>query len=40
MEEQHQMTKKDKFVLTMVLAIIFAGVLVLGLAGVLVNLSS
>ena len=40
MEEQHQMTQKDKFILTTVLIIIFVGVLGLGLIGVLVSLSS
>ena len=38
MEEQHQMTQKDKFILTTVLIIIFVGVLGLGLIGVMVNL--
>ena len=38
MEEQHNLTKKDKFVLTTVLIIIFVGVLGLGLVGVIVNL--
>ena len=38
MEEQHNLTKKDKFVLTTVLIIIFVGVLGLGLVGVVVNL--
>jgi len=40
MEEQHQITKKDKFILTTVLMIIFFGVLGLGLVGVIVSLSS
>ena len=40
MEEQHQITKKDKFILTTVLIIIFVGVLGLGLIGILVSLSS
>ena len=38
MEEQHQITKKDKFILTTVLIMIFVGVLGLGLIGVMVNL--
>ena len=40
MEEQHKITKKDKFILTTVLIMIFVGVLGLGLIGVLVNLLS
>ena len=40
MEEQQQITKKDKFILTTVLIIIFVGVLGLGLIGILVSLSS
>ena len=40
MAEQHQITKKDKFILTTVLMIIFFGVLGLGLVGVIVSLSS
>ena len=40
MEEQHNLTEKDKFILTTVLIIIFVGVLGLGLIGVLVSLSS
>ena len=40
MEEQHKITKKDKFILTTVLIIIFVGVLGLGLIGVIVSLSS
>ena len=39
MEEQHKITKKDKFILTTVLIIIFVGVLGLGLIGVIVSLS-
>ena len=39
MEEQHNLTKKDKFILTTVLIIIFVGVLGLGLIGVIVSLS-
>ena len=38
MEEQHKITKKDKFILTTVLIIIFVGVLGIGLIGVLVTL--
>ena len=38
MEEQHKVTKKDKFILTTVLIIIFVGVLGLGLVGVVVTL--
>ena len=38
MEEQHKITKKDKFALTAVLLIIFLGVLGLGLIGVIFNL--
>ena len=38
MEEQHYITKKDKFILTTVLIIIFVGILGLGLAGVIVSL--
>ena len=40
MEEQHKITKKDKFILTTVLIIIFVGVLGIGLIGVLVTLYS
>ena len=40
MEEQYKITKKDKFILTTVLVIIFVGVLGLGLIGVLVSLLS
>jgi len=40
MEEQHKITKKDKFILTTVFIIIFVGVLGLGLIGILVSLSS
>ena len=38
METQHNITKKDKFILTTVLIIIFVGTLGLGLAGVIVSL--
>ena len=40
MEEQHKITKKDKFILTTVFIIMFVGVLGLGLIGILVSLSS
>ena len=40
MEEQHKITKKDKFILTTVFIIIFVGVFGLGLIGVIVNLLS
>ena len=38
MEENHKMTKNDNIVLTATLAIIFFGILVLGLVGVMVNI--
>ena len=38
MEEQHKITKKDKFILTVVLIIIFVGILGLGLIGVAFSL--
>tara|TARA_B100000686_G_scaffold277557_1_gene297102 strand:- start:277 stop:399 length:123 start_codon:yes stop_codon:yes gene_type:complete len=40
MSEEHKMTAKDKLVLTITLALIFFGVFVIGLIGVIVNLSS
>ena len=40
MSEEHKMTAEDKLVLTITLAIIFFGILVLGLIGVIFNLSS
>ena len=40
MSEDHKMTKQDKLVLTITLAIIFFGVFGLGLVGLIVNLSS
>ena len=40
MEEQHKITKKDKFILTTVLIIIFVGILGIGLIGIIVNLLS
>ena len=38
MEDQHNITEKDKFILTTVLIIIFVGVLGLGLIGVIFSL--
>ena len=40
MSEEHKMTKQDKLVLTITLAIIFFGIFGLGLIGIIVNLSS
>ena len=40
MEEKHKITKKDKFILTTVLIIIFVGVLGMGLIGVIFSLLS
>ena len=40
MSDEHKMTAKDKLVLTITLALIFFGVFVIGLIGVIVNLSS
>ena len=40
MEEEHKITKKDKLILTITLAIIFFGILSLGLIGVIVNILS
>ena len=40
MEEKHTMTNKDKLALGITLAAIFLGVFVLGLIGLIVNLSS
>ena len=40
MEENHKMTKNDKLVLTTTLAIIFFGILGLGLVGVMINIFS
>jgi len=40
MEEQHNITEKDKFILTTVLIIIFVGVLGLGLIGIIFSLSN
>jgi len=39
MKEHHNITEKDKFILTTVLIIIFVGVLGLGLIGIIVSLS-
>tara|TARA_B100001750_G_C15161681_1_gene424772 strand:+ start:239 stop:361 length:123 start_codon:yes stop_codon:yes gene_type:complete len=39
MSEEHKMSKQDKLVLTISLAAIFFGVFVLGLIGVIINLS-
>ena len=38
--EEHKITKKDKLVYTITLAVIFFGVLGLGLIGMVINLSS
>ena len=38
MEDQHNITEKDKFILTTVLITIFVGVLGLGLIGVIFSL--
>ena len=40
MSEEHKMTAKDKLVLTITLAMIFFGILGVGLIGVIFNLSS
>ena len=40
MSENHKMTSKDKLVLGITLAAIFGGVFILGLSGLIVNLSS
>ena len=40
MEENHKMTKSDKLILTITLAIIFFGILSLGLVGIIVNVLS
>ena len=40
MNEEHKMNAKDKLVLTITLAVIFFGVLSLGLIGLIFNLSS
>ena len=38
MEDEHKITESDKLVLTITLAIIFFGILGLGLIGVMVNI--
>ena len=40
MREDHKMTKKDKLVLGITLALIFGGVFFLGFVGLIFNLSS
>ena len=40
MSEEHKMTKQDKLVLGITLAAIFGGVFLLGLVGLIFNLSS
>jgi hypothetical protein len=40
MSEEHKITKKDKLVYTITLALIFFGVLGLGLIGMIINLSN
>lgn len=40
MSDEHKMTRKDKLVLGITLASIFLGVFVLGLIGLIINLSS
>ena len=40
MSEDHKMTAKDKLILTITLATIFFGILILGLVGVLTNILS
>ena len=40
MSEEHKMTKQDKLVVTITLAVIFFGVFGLGLIGLIVNLFS
>tara|TARA_B100001123_G_C15009725_1_gene907026 strand:+ start:41 stop:163 length:123 start_codon:yes stop_codon:yes gene_type:complete len=40
MSEEHEMSKKDKLVLGITLAAIFGGVFILGLIGLVINLSS
>ena len=40
MSDNHKMTSKDKLVLEITLAAIFGGVFILGLVGLIVNLSS
>ena len=38
MSEEHKMTKEDKLVLTITLALIFFGIFGLGLVGLIINL--
>jgi len=40
MSEDHKMTKQDKLVLGITLAAIFGGIFLLGLIGLIINLSS
>ena len=40
MSEDHKMTKQDKLVYIITLAVIFFGILGLGIVGVIINLSS
>ena len=40
MSEEHKMTKQDKLVLGITLAAIFGGIFILGLIGLITNLSS
>jgi len=40
MSEKHEMTKQDKLIFTITLAAIFFGVFVLGIVGLVYNLSS
>ena len=40
MNDEHKMTSKDKLVLGITLATIFVGVFLLGLIGLIINLSS
>jgi len=40
MSEEHKMTKQDKLVLTITLAVIFFGIFGLGFIGIIVNLSN
>ena len=40
MSEKHEMTKQDKLVLGITLAAIFGGIFILGLIGLITNLSS
>ncbi len=40
MSEEHKMTKQDKLILGITLAAIFGGVFLLGLIGLIINLSS